>query len=98
MNVRAGLSSVAAVLVLAASLVVFGGGEGADATQGQAILAGQVNTETSETVVQNTSGLSVRCDQGFYSGLLACGTTGIEGRGVSRGVEGFSDSSDGVFG
>lgn len=89
MKVRAGLSSVAAVLALAASVVAFGGGEGADATQGQAILAGQINTETAATVVQNTNVSVPDCSQTSGTGLLACGDNGVVGRGIGEGVLGI---------
>jgi hypothetical protein len=95
MKVRAGLSTVTAVLALAASLVVFGGGEGADATQGQALLAGQVNTETNGTAVQNTSASSA-CLPDPTAGLMVCGSYGIEGIGGHTGVFGTGDSR-GVF-
>jgi len=71
-------------------------GSSATATQGQAVLAGQTNTETSETVVENTN-VSVSCGPSAFDGFLACGTTGVQGSGSMTGVEGFGDTT-GVFG
>ena len=55
MKARIRASAASAVLVLTASLIAFGGTPGAIATQGQAVVAGQENTESQPTSVYNTA-------------------------------------------
>ena len=83
----------------------------AAASQGQAVLAGQVNTETASTVVANTAGDpgDPACGATSSEGLTACGSTGVAGSGTNSGVfgrgtivgvqgESVSASGIGVFG
>jgi hypothetical protein len=76
---------------LTVSLVAFAGTPGAVATQDQAILAGQPNTETSETVVQNTN-VTVGCAAFSNNGLKGCGIVGVEGSGSVDGVFAFGNT------
>jgi len=80
---------IASAVVIAVAAVVIGD-TSATATQGQAILAGQTNTSTAETVLQDTS-VSVQCVPVFGAGLLACGSNGLEGSGNTYGVYGSGD-------
>jgi hypothetical protein len=88
MKIRTTLALVLGVLALSVSLVAFGT-RGATATQGQPILAGLFNDETSSTSVENTS----------TTGDM----TGIDGvtDGTGNGVEGavnFGGNGNGVYG
>ncbi len=85
MKARISLGIASALIALTISVVGFAGTPGAVATQGQAIQAGQVNTETNETVVQDTNA-SVACYQAADSGLKGCGVVGLEGIGTLYGV------------
>ena len=98
-TVAAGIVSVAAVAA------VLTPASGALATQGQPIIAGQLNTETTETLVHNTSQIAACEGQGSGftgSGLTACGEIGLIGRGTGLGVFGSvgddSAAAIGVFG
>ena len=107
MRTRIGWASAIAVLGLAFALVL-SGVSGAGATQGQPVIAGAVNTETSETVLHNTAEAAT-CGGGPFgaSGLAACGFQGVYGEGVIglygsskgsgavQGVFGFTDQADG---
>jgi hypothetical protein len=83
----------------------------AAASQGQPVLAGQVNTETASTVVANTAADpgDPQCGGATEAGLTACGSTGVEASGTDTGVAGVgtfagvqgivtSSSGAGVFG
>src|SRR3954452_5355847 len=102
MKARIRGGSIAAVLALSASLIAFSGVSGAQATQGQPLIAGQANGETNETVVKNTNVTIDLCTRTTNDGLLACGDTALTGLGDSYGVYGHSASSApstaGVFG
>ena len=72
----------------------------AAASQGQPVLAGQVNTETADsTAVWNTTFFpgTNACPGSQGGGLTACGDTGVEGVGTANGVVGTGDTN-GVFG
>jgi hypothetical protein len=62
----------------------------AAASQGQAVLAGQINTETDSTVMSNTSTDpgDFECSITNGSGLTACGNVGLIGNGSVDGVAG----------
>jgi hypothetical protein len=81
------------VAALAVASALFIGTPGAVATQGQAILAGQGNTETSETVIAQTGWVSLNdclnVNSAHDSGLVACG---------AHGLIGFSPAGSGVRG
>jgi hypothetical protein len=85
---------------LAAVSALFIATPSAIATQGQPVLAGAQNTETSETVLTNTKWVSlndcVAVNSTFASGLVACGIRGVEGLGTGIGVKGIGPT--GVFG
>jgi hypothetical protein len=70
----------------------------AAADQGQPVLAGQVNTETSgATVVANTTSFGTgNCPESQRDGLFACGDTGVEGFGNNTGT--FGEGPTGVWG
>jgi hypothetical protein len=73
----------------------------AAASQGQPVLAGQDNTETTATVVANTATDPGDPDcGGDVEGLVGCGVTGVVGSGTQVGVQGFGSPSTGlgVFG
>jgi hypothetical protein len=88
--------STAGVVVLTAWAMVMATGSSATATQGQAMIAGQMNSETNVTVVKNTN-VSVTCNPLANDGLLGCGDTGVRGSGATTGVLG-SGISYGVSG
>jgi hypothetical protein len=90
------------VVALGAATALFIATPGAIATQDQAVVAGQVNTATSATVVHNTSsfnGQPVPCTVlNTYTGLRACGgDTGVEAHGGLVAVLG-NGSGTGVHG
>jgi hypothetical protein len=93
MNARIRGSATVALLVLTVSLITFGGTPGALATQGQAIIAGAGNTETSTTIVSNSNVSVSGCVGHVSQGLEACGATGLLGIGSYRGGDSF-----GVYG
>ncbi len=73
---------------------------GADATQGQALIAGQINTETDRTTVSNTgNGGAIDAVGGDY-GLAAVGqssgSVGIYGRGAAFGIKASSNADGGT--
>jgi hypothetical protein len=88
MRTRVKASAISAFAVLFVSIVAFGQ-EPASATQGQAITAGTANSETNETVVENTNVNLNSCGQFVNDGLGGCGRTGIDGIGTDTGV--FAD-------
>lgn len=96
MKARIGVSSAAAALLLTASIVVFGATPGAVAVQGQSLIAGDPNTETSPTLVRNTASTITADDCIPYtdSALVGCGQTGLAGRASQTGVF----ASGGVYG
>src|SRR5437660_1250664 len=87
--------STALVVALTAGVVLVASGPAATATQGQAVIAGQTNTATNTTVVQNTN-ISVPCTPSSYDGVLGCGNIGVVGSG-NAGVFG-SGGTTGVSG
>ena len=67
-------------------------------SQGQPVLAGQINTETTgSTVVWNTASFLETCSGSQGGGLTACGDSGVEGDGTVIGVQGFGLTT-GVYG
>jgi hypothetical protein len=86
--------AVAVSLALIALTVAFvaGTGSSATATQGQAVIAGQTNTETSPTVFQNTDiGDGIQGQGGTAggsSGVYGVGHSGVSGDGSTFGVVG----------
>ena len=96
---RRGLALIAAAGSLVVAFIA-GGGSFATATQGQPVIAGQINSETRSTVVDNAAAFACPSDPAT-SGLAACGDRGIEGVGDLVGVYGRDLSTDGataVFG
>ena len=81
-----------AVVVLALTTALFNRAPGADATQGQPVIAGQVNTATTTTVIQDTVGSPPACRRLSHDGLIGCGhSAGLEGYGGgSRRLTGSS--------
>jgi hypothetical protein len=100
MKIRTTLALVLAVLAVSVSLVAFGT-RGAMATQGQPILAGLFNNETSSTSVENTSTTG---DMTGIAGVTDGTGNGVEGAvnfgGNGNGVYGHADNSSasGVYG
>jgi len=87
-------ASLVAVAVLAVA-ALFHGPPGADATQGQPVIAGQTNTETTRTNILHTAGSPSGCeDTSGNVALVGCGSnTGLIGYGGSGvGVDGSSDN------
>jgi len=97
MTARFRVASVVAVIIFTIALMGVGGIPGAVATQDQPVNAGQLNTETKETVVQNITATVSGCAAVPANGLLGCGTWGVEGLGTARGVFGMGSTS-GVYG
>jgi hypothetical protein len=98
MKRRSALGAVSIVVVIVTGVLV-GQGAISDATQGQAVIAGTVNTATQQTVVNNT-GPGLPCDGNNVDGLMACGDYGITGRGKAVGVygQGYGQGSVGLYG
>ena len=86
MSRRIGLATLTALLGLVVSVVAFGRAPGAIATQGQPIIAGQTNTATNGTVIQNTTESIPACSNFSSRGLTACGSTGLVAFGTEQGV------------
>ena len=86
------LVPVSVAFVALAIAFVAGAGATASATQGQAVIAGQTNTETSPTVLQNTDiGDGVQGVGGTAlgsSGVNGIGYAGVSGDGSTYGVVG----------
>jgi hypothetical protein len=95
------LVPVSVALVALAIAFIAGTGAAADATQGQAVIAGQNNSETSETIIVNQgagTGMSVY-GSGDANGVYGSGYFGIHGFGTQAGVVGEAASGgNGVFG
>jgi hypothetical protein len=73
----------------------------AAADQGQPVLAGQLNTETSDSTALWNQSFSTTCSAERATGLTACGDTGVDGYGTTNGVFGFANTTgvgDGVEG
>ena len=88
MRSRISAASVVAVAMLAVA-ALFHGSPGADATQGQAVVAGQENTATNQTIVRNTSMSTPLCPSPtIFHGLTGCGQVGSSGFGEVTGVVG----------
>ena len=86
-------STMAVIFAVGAGLIA--NASSATATQGQLIIAGQVNTAAKETVVRNTNA-GTFCTPSSGGGLLGCGTTGLYGSGSATGVYG-SGNTTGVY-
>jgi hypothetical protein len=85
-------SAISVAALAAASTLVFGVA-GAGATQGQPVLAGQGNTATSQTLIANTSHVSLNdcqnVDSFHDSGLVVCSAVGLIALGnAGSGVRG----------
>src|SRR5436190_21574711 len=87
--------SMALSVLLASGAMVVVAVSSARATQGQAVIAGQVNTSTAETVVNDTDA-GVSCIHGSEDGLVGCGFHGVSATGDQYGVDARGDT--GVFG
>ena len=95
MRTRIASAISVAVVALVVTTALFNGAPGADATQGQAVIAGQTNTETTRTNILHTAGSPTGCDDTSGNvALVGCGAnTGLIGRGGSGvGVDGHSDN------
>jgi hypothetical protein len=77
-----------AVVVFAAATALFNGAPWAIATQGQAVIAGAINTENSDTVFQLSDPDTPTCGSGNLIGVHACGWSGVFGEGRFIGVKG----------
>ncbi|HEX9377451.1 MAG TPA: hypothetical protein VGB19_14595 [Actinomycetota bacterium] len=92
-------AAAAALIALTVSLVAFAGTPWAAATQGQAIIAGQSNSETKTTTLYNTTVGWPDCT--FLTsniGLTACGTYGLGGAGLTGGVLGITEDRSTGYG
>ena len=80
--------------------VVLGGGGAATAIQGSAVIAGQLNSATNQTQVNNTLGgiSDTLCSGGGggTQGFVGCGSEGVDGKGVNYGVAGTASSANGA--
>ena len=72
------------MLLLTVSIVAFGGTLGAEAQQGQAVIAGQTNTEDQTTVLRNTN-FSVDCSLAFLGATGIMGVRWRRRRGTGNG-------------
>ena len=68
----------------------------AAATNGQPIVAAQANTETTDTIVQNTAFFPAACPPDGNDGLIGCGGNGLVGRGTVNGVTGEVTAGEGA--
>jgi hypothetical protein len=85
--------AVAVTFALAglAGAFIAGTGAAADATQGQAVIAGQDNSATNATTLTNTSGAhGLIATASFGVGVYGSAETGLAGLGTAVGVEGSS--------
>jgi hypothetical protein len=87
--------SMAVSVVLACGAMLVVAVSSATATQGQAVIAGQYNTSTAETVVIDTDA-GAPCIHGAEDGLVGSGFHGVSATGDQYGVEAEGDT--GVFG
>ena len=87
MKARITLGTAGALIVLVVSLLAFGGTPGAGANTGDAIKAGQDNTEDAATRIANTNSFT-GCSFDFREAFVACGSTGVVGEGQTNGVYG----------
>ncbi len=93
--------SAAVAVALIAGAVLVAPGSSATATQGQAVIAGQENSETKLTELFNTaggSGVEGRGDTGVWGtggtrGVFGQGTTGVSGQGGTTGVSGYGNTT-----
>jgi len=91
MRTRFASAMSGAVVAFAVTTALFNGAPGAIATQGQAVIAGQVNTETAGTVLENTThtDLFTVCPNpgsNADDGLAACGNDAIMAFGDHIGL------------
>ncbi|MFL5796886.1 MAG: hypothetical protein ACJ77A_02995 [Actinomycetota bacterium] len=102
MKSRISVGIVSVVIALTTSMVGFAWTPRAMAVQGTAVIAGQDNTQTSETRLYNTNVFTAQtCSSAAgagVGGLLACGSIGVTARGINYGVAGYADSSNGLAG
>jgi hypothetical protein len=96
MRIRIRSAITGAVVAFAMATALLNGAPGAIATQGQPVLAGQNNTETAETLVQNTNVSAFGCGTYVLNGFVGCGQTGISGYGSQYGTSGYGPT--GVIG
>ena len=98
MSRRIGFATLSALFGLVVSVVAFGRAPGAIATQGQPVIAGVTNTETSETLFHNTpAGVTCTGDAFDDAGVVGCGFQGVYGEGP-YGVYGKTQGSGAVKG
>ena len=83
--------SAAVKVALVAVLAVNFGGSPADATQGDPVLAGEVNTETDATWFFNTNAIGGCGVSGFHA-VVACGGLHAESDGTDIAVRGLNSS------
>jgi hypothetical protein len=86
MKARIQGSAMLALLLLTGSVIAFGATPGAIATQGQAVVAGQENTETQPTSLYNTASSLAQCIRYTDSGVVGCGQTGVGAQGTQFGL------------
>jgi len=84
MRSRISGATIVAVVVLVAA-AMFHGSPGADADQGEAVIAGWTNTEERTTILKSGDG---DCPRITDSALEGCGFGGLFGSGTSYGVVG----------
>jgi hypothetical protein len=93
MRTRIRAAASAAVVALAAATALFNGAPGAIAGNGDAVIAGQINTATFGTSIQNTF-ISNPCTTVAFAGLSGCGDPGL--RGVTSGTSGVEGENQGL--
>jgi hypothetical protein len=88
-------AAVTFALVGLAGAFIAGTGAAADATDGQAVFAGQSNSESHETHIYNTqiyTDATCASTGQTMGGLLSCGGIGLTGRGTNFGIHAIADS------
>ena len=90
------MSKRAAIVAFAILIVAFGfTGSQATATQGQPVLAGELNTETDATWFFNTNAIN-GCGVSGFSAVVACGGLHSEADGTDVAVSGRNDTAGGL--
>jgi hypothetical protein len=84
------------IVALVAATALFIGTPGAGATQGQAVVAGQENTEAATTKLVNTNEIAASNCPNYTNALVVCGEYGITGYGIYGGLHGVSTDHYGI--
>ncbi len=94
MNISRAVGRTCIAVGVAGALVTLIGSAPAVAVQGQPVVAGGLNLETQQTVIEN--GIQGNCSGPNTDAVEGCGITGVEGNGFTYGVVG--DGPTGVLG